>query len=159
MTMTFIKVHIRWCVRRDMPDVLAIEKASSVAPCSEEAFLAINRERHTITKVAEIGDRTLGFVTYRLHGKLHAEILNIAVDPVMRRNQIGLQLIDSLKRVPGRKIEAIIGEHNTGTHLFFQAMEFKAVKVLRRHLVEPDEDGYLFRWESPDADDGSSGEP
>ena len=38
-----VRVHIRWMIRRDMPEVLAIEHASFEFPWCEEEFLRVLR--------------------------------------------------------------------------------------------------------------------
>ena len=42
------RVHIRWMIRRDMPEVLAIEHASFEYPWCEEEFLRVLRQRNCI---------------------------------------------------------------------------------------------------------------
>ena len=75
-----VRVHIRWMIRRDMPEVLAIEHASFEFPWGEEEFLRVLRQRNCIGMVAEQGERVVGFMIYELHkNKLH--IMNFAVHP------------------------------------------------------------------------------
>ena len=82
------RVHIRWMIRRDMPDVLRIEHGSDDHPWSEEDFLRCLRQRNCIGMVAEQGERVVGFMIYELHkAKLH--ILNFAVHPAFRRYGVG----------------------------------------------------------------------
>ena len=78
-----VRVHIRWMIRRDMPEVLAIEHASFEYPWCEEEFLRVLRQRNCIGMVAEHEDRVVGFMIYELHKtKLH--VLNFAVAPGWR---------------------------------------------------------------------------
>ena len=56
-----VRVHIRWMIRRDMPEVLAIEHASFEFPWCEEEFLRVLRQRNCIGMVAEYGERVVGF--------------------------------------------------------------------------------------------------
>ena len=66
------RVHIRWMIRRDMPEVLAIEHASFEYPWCEEEFLRVLRQRNCIGMVAEHGERIVGFMIYELHrNKIH----------------------------------------------------------------------------------------
>src|SRR4051794_39786908 len=62
-----VRVHIRWMIRRDMPEVLAIEHASFDFPWGEEEFLRVLRQRNCIGMVAEHGERVVGFMIYELH--------------------------------------------------------------------------------------------
>ena len=74
------RVHIRWMIRRDMPEVLAIEHASFEYPWCEEEFLRVLRQRNCIGMVAELGERIVGFMIYELHrNKIH--VLDFATHP------------------------------------------------------------------------------
>ena len=48
-----LKAHIRWMIRRDMPEVLAVEGESFEFPWCEEDFLRCLRQRNCIGMVAE----------------------------------------------------------------------------------------------------------
>ena len=48
-----VNVHIRWMIRRDMPEVLQIERTSFEYPWSEEDFIRCLRQRNCIGMVAE----------------------------------------------------------------------------------------------------------
>ena len=52
-------VHIRWMIRRDMSEVLEIEKSSFEFPWSEEDFIRCLRQRNCIGMVAEFDDRVV----------------------------------------------------------------------------------------------------
>ena len=82
------RVHIRWMIRRDMPEVLQTEQESFEYAWTEEDFLRCLRQRNCIGMVAEQGEKVVGFMIYELHkAKLH--ILNFAVNPAWRRNGVG----------------------------------------------------------------------
>src|SRR5439155_1846306 len=90
-----VRVHIRWMIRRDMPEVLASELASFEYAWTEDDFLRCLRQRNCIGMVAECNDRVVGFMIYELHkNKLH--ILNFAVHPTARRTGIGAQMVAKL---------------------------------------------------------------
>ncbi len=59
--------HVRWMIRRDMSDVLAIESESFEFPWSEEEFVRCLRQRNCIGMVAELDDRIVGYMIYELH--------------------------------------------------------------------------------------------
>src|ERR671926_1967062 len=90
-----VRVHIRWMIRRDMPEVLAIEHASSDFPWCEEEFLRVLRQRNCIGMVAEHGERVVGFMIYELH-KAKLQVLNFAVAPEFRRQGVGRQMMVKL---------------------------------------------------------------
>ncbi|HHM13020.1 MAG TPA: GNAT family N-acetyltransferase, partial [Planctomycetaceae bacterium] len=82
-------------IRRDMPEVLAIEKAGFEFPWSEDEFVRCLRQRNCIGMVAETDEQIVGFMIYELHkNRLH--VLNFAVHPAFRRRGIGRQMIEKL---------------------------------------------------------------
>ena len=125
-----LKVQIRWLIRRDMPEVLDIEKQSFEFAWTEEDFLCCLRQRNCIGMVAEYNHRIVGFMIYELHkAKLH--VLNFAVDPEFRRQAIGSQmiekLVDKLSQQRRQEIVLEVRESNLAAQLFFKKMGFKAV--------------------------------
>ena len=144
-----VRVHIRWMIRRDMPEVLAIEHASSEFPWCEEEFLRVLRQRNCIGMVAEYGERVVGFMIYELHkNKLH--ILNFAVHPTWRRQGVGAQmvakLISKLSSHRRTRITLEVRETNLTAQLFFRRQEFKAVRVLRGFYEDSGEDAFLMEY-------------
>ena len=143
-----LKVQIRWLIRRDMPEVLDIEKQSFEFAWTEEDFLCCLRQRNCIGMVAEYNHRIVGFMIYELHkAKLH--VLNFAVDPEFRRQAIGAQmiekLVDKLSQQRRQEIVLEVRESNLSAQLFFKKMGFKAVLVLRSHYDDTEEDAYVMR--------------
>ena len=92
---TQLRVHIRWMIRRDMPEVIQIEKGSFEFPWCEDDFIRCLRQRNCIGMVAEQGERVVGFMIYELH-KTRLHVLNFAVAPEHRRLNVGQQMIDKL---------------------------------------------------------------
>lgn len=141
---------IRWIIRADMPDILAIESASfpPETAWTEEDFLGCLRQRNCIGMVAEYGEHAVGYMVYKLH-KSSIEMLSIAVAPSDRRKGVGREMVDKLKRkVQMQKREALMlltGEHNTPAHLFFSACGLRAEGVERK-CYDSDQDGYRFAW-------------
>lgn len=154
-----LRVHIRWMIRRDMPEVLGIEEASFDNPWSEEDFLRCLRQRNCIGMVAEHGERIAGFMVYELHkNRLH--VLDFAVMPEYRRKGIGLQMIAKLlaKLSSHRrtKVTLEIRETNLAAQIFFSRQGFKALKVLRSYFEDSGEDAYLMQYQIGHAGEFSS---
>jgi [ribosomal protein S18]-alanine N-acetyltransferase len=144
-----LRVHIRWMIRRDMPEVLQTEEESFDFSWTEEDFLRCLRQRNCIGMVAEHGEKVVGFMIYELHKtKLH--ILNFAVSPDHRRYGIGKQmigkLIGKLSSHRRTKISLAVRESNLCAQLFFRAQDFRAVKVLRNYYEDSGEDAYLMQY-------------
>ncbi len=148
-----VRVHIRWMIRRDMPDVLHTEQDSFEYPWSEEDFLRCLRQRNCIGMVAEQGERVVGFMIYELHkNKLH--ILNFAVHPGYRRLGVGAQmvakLISKLSSHRRTRITLEVRETNLTAQLFFRQQGFKAIRVLRTFYEDSGEDAYLLQYRLAD---------
>jgi ribosomal-protein-alanine N-acetyltransferase len=148
------RVHIRWMIRRDMPEVLQTEQQSFEFPWTEEDFLRCLRQRNCIGMVAEQGEKVVGFMIYELHKtKLH--ILNFAVHPVWRRASVGAQmvakLISKLSSHRRTRITLEVRETNLTAQLFFRKQEFKATRVLRGYYEDSGEDAFVMEYRFADA--------
>lgn len=143
------RVHIRWMIRRDMPEVLQSEQLSFEFAWTEEDFLRCLRQRNCIGMVAEHGEKVVGFMIYELHkNKLH--ILNFAVHPAWRRLGVGAQmvakLISKLSSHRRTRITLEVRETNLAAQLFFRKQEFRAVRVLRGFYEDSGEDAFLMEY-------------
>ena len=144
-----VRVHIRWMIRRDMPEVLAIEHASFDFPWCEEEFLRVLRQRNCIGMVAEHGERVVGFMIYELH-KSKLQILNFAVAPEYHRSGVGRQmvakLVGKLSSHRRTKIMLTCRETSLDAQLFFRVQGFRATEVLREHFEDTGEDAYVMQY-------------
>jgi [ribosomal protein S18]-alanine N-acetyltransferase len=150
------RVHIRWMIRRDMADVLAIEGEGFEFPWCEDDFLRCLRQRNCIGMVAEQDDRVVGFMIYELH-KSRLHILNFAVGAAFRRTGVATEmvnkLIGKLSTQRRNRILLEVRETNLAAQLFFRAAGFRAVSVLRAFYEDTPEDAYLmqFRYRGAEA--------
>lgn len=140
-------VHIRWMIRRDMADVLEIEKQAFEFPWLEEDFIRCLRQRNCIGMVAEYSERVVGFMIYELHrSRLH--ILNFAVHDEFRRRAVGTQMAQKLmgKLTSDRRNRILleVRERNLPAQLFFRSVGFRAISVLRDFYEDSPEDAYLM---------------
>ncbi len=151
-----VKLQIRWLIRRDMAEVLEIERQSFEFAWTEEDFLCCLRQRNCIGMVAECDQQIVGFMIYELHkSKLH--ILNFAVASSMRRSGIGskmvMKLIDKLSQQRRQEIVLEVRETNLSAQLFFKDQGFRAYRVLRGHYDDTSEDAYLMRYKLVDSEE------
>ena len=149
-------VHVRWMIRRDMAEVVAIEQEAFEFPWSEEEFTRCLRQRNCIGMVAEMADSVVAFMIYELHrSKLH--VLNFAVVRSHRRLGIGSRMMDKLvgKLTPDRRGRIVleVRETNLPAQLFFRSLGFRATSVLRDFYQDTTEDAYLMQFLA-DADEG-----
>jgi ribosomal-protein-alanine N-acetyltransferase len=149
-----LRVHIRWMIRRDMPEVLQTEQDSFEFAWTEEDFLRCLRQRNCIGMVAEQGEKVVGFMIYELHkNKLH--ILNFATHPAYRRHGVGAQmvakLISKLSSHRRTRITLEVRETNLHAQLFFRSQGFRAVRVLRSFYEDSGEDAFLMQYRLAEA--------
>jgi len=141
-------VHVRWMIRRDMLEVLAIEKEAFEFPWSDDDFARCLRQRNCIGMVAEMSDSIVAFTVYELHrSRLH--VLNFAVLRSHRRLGVGMQMMAKLtaKLAPDRRNRIVleVRETNLPAQLFFRSLGFRAVSVLRDFYQDSAEDAYLMQ--------------
>ncbi len=144
-----LKVQIRWLIRRDMPEVLDIERSSFEFAWTEEDFLCCLRQRNCIGMVAEAAGEIVGFMIYELH-KDKLRILNFAVGTHVRRQGVGAQmvrrLIDKLSQQRRKEIVLDVRESNLAAQLFYRNQGFRAVGVLRNYYEDTAEDAYSMQY-------------
>lgn len=144
-----LKVHIRWMIRRDMPEVLAIEREVFEFPWTELEFKRCLRHRAVIGMTAEHGERVVGFMVYEFTTTTIV-LLNFAVLADERRRGVGRQLVEKLqaKCSPQRRtrLELEVRESNLAAQVFFRKMGFRARAILRGGYVDSDEDAYRMVW-------------
>lgn len=149
-----MKVHIRWMIDRDMPEVMAIENASFAEPWTEQEFRATLRKRNCIGMVAEYGDceheYVAGFMVYQLN-RGYLRLLDMAVAPDFRNTGVGSQLVAKLvgKLSPEKqtrtRITLRVSEGSLAAQLFFRSLGFLATDVERDYFDGAD--AYLMEYD------------
>ena len=142
-------VHVRWMVRRDFAQVLAIEQACFEFPWTEEDFLHCLRQPNCLGMVAEYEGRVAGFVIYETP-KNRLFITNIATEPEYQRRGIARQMIQKLvaKMVYQKrhKIAIEIRETNLPALVCFRALGFRAATVRKNFYEDQSEDAYVLQY-------------
>lgn len=144
------EVCVRWLIRRDLEDVLEIERSSFEHYWTEEDFLCCLKQRNCIGMVAETADDDrliVGYMVYELNkGELH--LLNFAVHPQWRRQGVGAamvrKLVDKLAQTRRREIRVEVRDGNLPAQLFFRHQGFVATNVLRGYYEDTTEDAYVM---------------
>lgn len=144
-----LRVHIRWMIRRDLAEVMEIERRSFEFPWAEEDFLRCLQQRNCIGMVAEHEERIVGFMIYELH-KARLHLLNFAVGPEHRRRGVGAQmaekLVGKLSSQRRHRIALEVRETNLAAQFFFRKAGFKATHVLRDFYEDTPEDAYVMQF-------------
>jgi ribosomal-protein-alanine N-acetyltransferase len=147
-----MNLHIRWMIRRDMPEVLQTERESFEFAWTEEDFLRRLRQSNYIGMVAEQGEKVVGFMTYEIY-KTRLEVINFAVGAPYRRRGVGSRMVAKLisKLSSHRRygITVSVRETNLPAQMFFKACGFRAVEVVRAFYDDSLEDAYLMQYLLP----------
>jgi ribosomal-protein-alanine N-acetyltransferase len=141
------EIIVRPIIRRDFKEVLTIEAEIFQFPWLAGDFEKVLRGVHCYGAVAEYQDTVVGFVVFELL-KHHIRVLNLAVEGWHRRCGVGRMMIEKLvgrlSVLRRRAITCEIRESNLDAQLFFCAVGFRAVAVLRDFYENTPEDAYLF---------------
>jgi len=148
-------VHIRWMIRGDMPEVMAI-MATLPHRIDAAELEALLRQRNAIGMIAEHGGRVAGWMAYTLHrGKI--ELHWLAVDPDCRGLGVGSQLMAKLagKLSPQRrtKVEVYARESDLHGLAWLRRMGFLAGPnaVFGGYFEDTGEDAYRLAYRLPRA--------
>ena len=149
MNVIEMETHIRWMIRRDMPEVLNIEAQSFEFPWSEDDFIRCLRQRNCIGMVAECDEQVVGFMIYELNRNV-LHVLNFAVRSDFRRRGLGTQMLDKLvgklSQQRRTRIDLEVRESNLAAQLFFRRSGFRAITVLRDFYEDTTESAYVMSY-------------
>jgi len=142
-------VYIRLMIKKDLPEVLAIEQMCFEFPWPKKDFEISRNLRNCFGFVAEYKNDIVGFMIYQLQDN-QIFLRNIAVAPDCSHYRIGDQMIARLvsKLSPRRlhSVTAEVRETNLVAQKFFRHNEFKVVDILHNYYEETDDDTYVFRY-------------
>lgn len=147
--MNQLNVQHRWMLKRDMDEVLWIERTQFEFPLTSEELLAFLRKKNNIGMVAESGDEIVGHCLYGLQRDC-IHIASLAVAPGLCRQGIGRQMIERLKDKLGNhrrsSLMAIVRERNVDAQLFLRSMEFDWTETIRSQYSGCADDAYAFMF-------------
>lgn len=140
--------HVRWAIRSDLWEMVAIERASFSDPMDEGELVDCLRQRNMIGMVCVADEAfTVGHMIYEIH-RDHIALVTMAVYPEFRRDGAGTAMIAKLKTKLShqrrRFITVMVAESNLGAQLFFRSQGFIATDVARGWFDETGEDGYVM---------------
>lgn len=133
---------MRRAEKRDLAEVLAIERASFDDPWSGEAFLAFMENPAVRFTVADEG-WVRGYVIYSLICG-EAEVYNIAVAPSARRRGLGRLLLDeALREAEAAFLDVRAG--NFPAAMLYKSRGFKETGIRKRYY-DNGEDAIEMEW-------------
>lgn len=138
----------RWMLRRDIPQVLAIdEECFGDEAYGEEGLVSVLRRMNTIGLVAYTDNEIVGYCIYELHAT-HLHIVRMAVAEVMQGLGIGTLFLEVLRRkviLSGRRrrVTALVNERNETAVAFFAHNGYVG-ELVRNPYWDNDDDGIFF---------------
>ncbi len=140
---------IRWLIRKDMSDVLALESRCFEFPWIEKDFLKCLQQHNCNGMAAVVQDCVLGYMIYELHRDV-LRVLNFATDPDYQRRGVGHalfeELTDKLTQQRRNCLRFDCRETNLDAQLFFKSQGCRCVDVLRQLYDDTNEDAYCFEY-------------
>jgi len=147
-----LPIKIRWCIRKDFPDLLAVEDACFEYPWSLTDFLDHSRKQEGILEAAILGDKIIGYMAYstRIPGSYEGgmQLNSVAVLPEFQRRGVGRQLVRKLRKKLQQNRPRIllqVRETNLAAQLFFREVGFFAISVVRGFYEVTEEDAYVMQ--------------
>ncbi|HSB51811.1 MAG TPA: ribosomal protein S18-alanine N-acetyltransferase [Dissulfurispiraceae bacterium] len=131
----------------DIPQVIAIERASFSNPWSENSFLGEIHHRDALTWVVEIDGTIAGYLCARkVLDEWHLH--DLAVAPDRRRQGIATVLSDNaeseMRRGGGRSLYLEVRVSNLSARGFYERRGFRVLGTRKAYYSEPVEDALMM---------------
>jgi ribosomal protein S18 acetylase RimI-like enzyme len=141
--------HIRKMTTMDLPAVEALDPHDPATRWEAADYQAVLDCAGGAVWVAESQGRLvacLAFLVVARHPQpSHIDLLNVAVDPALRRRGLATALLQRLAQEWPSRLQATVPESNLPAQLLLRAGGYRAVRVLRGYFGV--EDGYLLQRE------------
>lgn len=141
-------MEVRYMCEKDLEQVSEIEKEVFSIPWSLEAFQDSLLLKHTIYLVAAEGDKVLGYCGM-YHVMNEGEIVNVAVAPEFRRQQVAKKLLEFLFfESVKREIDSFfleVRESNAPAIGLYESFGFEQVGI-RKNFYEQPRENAIVMW-------------
>jgi ribosomal-protein-alanine N-acetyltransferase len=148
-------VDIRRFVYADLPQVIAIERRAFPTPWSLAMFVLELSKPSGLCLVASRSQRIVGYTVCSRYDTVW-HVMNVAVDPDLRRQGIGRALLAELYvRVddPEAQFTLEVRRSNRGAIELYEQDGFRTAGLRRRYYQDNGEDA-LIMWRTPSTLDG-----
>jgi [ribosomal protein S18]-alanine N-acetyltransferase len=141
-------VEIRRLTYADLPQVVSIERRAFTTPWSLAMFVLELSKSSGICLAAEADGELVGYLICSRYDTIW-HVMNVAVDPDLRRRGIASALITALlERVgPLAPITLEVRRSNTGAIALYERFRFKSAGVRPRYYADNGEDAVIM-WRS-----------
>ncbi len=143
-------IRLRRMTRRDLPEVLAIERRSFPNPWPPATFEGEIQNlglSHPVVAVDEEADRIAGSISYWVI-RDEAQINNIAVHPDYRRRRIAenilRKVLDALKNDGIQFVTLEVRAGNTGARALYDKLGFMPIGLRKEYYTNPVEDAVVM---------------
>jgi ribosomal-protein-alanine N-acetyltransferase len=139
-------LQIRRLTYADLPELIAIERRAFPTPWSLAMFVLELSKPASVCLAALRGEQMVGFLICSRYDTVW-HIMNVAVDPVRRREGIATALLtDLLRRIDGKgaRFTLEVRESNTGAIVLYERFSFRAAGRRRRYYQDNNEDAVIM---------------
>jgi [ribosomal protein S18]-alanine N-acetyltransferase len=138
---------LRAILRRDMPALLTIERASFTAPWREADFENALRRPCGFGLTAEFNGDVCGYLIGNVNGG-RVNLCNLCVAPRTRRRGVATALVRAVTRELRRRqrLVTLVGERNVRAQIFFRSQGFRVVTIEHNYWPASGDDAYHFEY-------------
>jgi ribosomal-protein-alanine N-acetyltransferase len=142
-------IEVRRLTYADLPQVVAIERRAFTSPWSLAMFVLELSKPSGICLAAVVDEELAGYlICSRYDAVWH--VMNVAVDPTLRRRRIATAMISRLlERVePEAQLTLEVRRSNAGAIVLYERFGFRSAGMRRRYYQDNGEDAIVM-WRTP----------
>jgi ribosomal-protein-alanine N-acetyltransferase len=142
-------IQVRRLTFADLPEVVAIERRAFTSPWSLAMFVLELSKPSGICLAAEVEGQLVGYLICSRYDTVW-HIMNVAVDPDLRRRRIGTTLLETLIARVERDAQLTleVRRSNAGAIELYEGFGFRSAGVRRRYYQDNGEDAIVM-WRTP----------
>jgi ribosomal-protein-alanine N-acetyltransferase len=142
-------IQVRRLTFADLPEVVAIERRAFTSPWSLAMFVLELSKPSGICLAAEVEGELVGYLICSRYDTVW-HIMNVAVDPELRRRRIATTLLDTLIGRVERDAQLTleVRRSNAGAIELYEGFGFRSAGVRRRYYQDNGEDAIVM-WRTP----------
>jgi [ribosomal protein S18]-alanine N-acetyltransferase len=142
-------IDVRRLTFADLPQVVAIERRAFTSPWSLAMFVLELSKPSGICLAAEVDGELAGYLICSRYDTVW-HVMNVAVEPSLRRRRIATTLIETLIARVERDAQLTleVRRSNAGAIELYERFGFRAAGVRRRYYQDNGEDA-LVMWRTP----------
>ncbi len=143
-----LQTSVRCMTTADIDSACTIEESSFDFPWNSLEFANVIRKPEAGGLVAVQNGQVVGYLCYQ-YGPDYVTILTLGVDFLYRREGVGRILVRALAQRLGEYVPSImltVRERNLDAQLFFRALGFNAVAIMRDFYDKISDDAYIMEY-------------